>query len=149
MTYFDKPVVCSPAVYHTPLNTFPNLSSLPPSEDFIETASCSTAAVLRILCKCNGSFNAISLHFSCGLFRERPDVSESYVCFVRSCFRVKLVQEFGHAFPLKLRVPQDGRTSTDFGILFFNRRRPAAGNDRCKKSLKWQWNKVPVREEVF
>lgn len=138
----------TPPVNNTPFN-ITKLSTLSASVKFVQATACCTTAILGVLSERDRALDAVLLHLSSGCFCEGLGVSESDIRFVWGSFRVKLVEKLGHSFALQLRIMKNRRTTSDLGILPLNLRRPSTGDERCKETLKWKWNKVPVHEEIF
>ncbi len=91
----------APSVYYTPFNISKLIAA---AIQLIQTASSRAAAVLRVLRERDRPLDAIFLHLTRRLRRERPSIAKGRIRLVRGRFRVQLVEQLCHTLALELGV---------------------------------------------
>lgn len=81
-THLNEPGVHPPPVDHAPLY-LAQLARLALFIQLVQTASCRTAAILRVLRERDRPLHAVLLHLRGCLVRERPRIAERDVCLMR------------------------------------------------------------------
>jgi hypothetical protein len=146
--HLDEAGVRPPAVDHAPLDAVQRPTHAFPVE-LIEGAARRRARVLRILCKCDGTRDAVRAHLGGGLVCQRARVAERDISFMWRRRGVQLVEQCSHALALKLGPLADRGAAPDRLVLLLDLRRAALRDDGCKQGLKRQRYEVAVKEEVL
>jgi hypothetical protein len=83
------------------------------------------------------------------LLSQWPDVAEGDIWLVGGGLRMKFVEKRCHTGTLNLGVSENGRTSANVSILFFDLRRSPTCDDRSEKTLERERNEVPIGKKIL
>jgi hypothetical protein len=128
LAHFDETRVREPPIDDAPSHTLTKFPCFSSSIHLVQTASGSTAAVLRVLRECYGSLHPVVFDLLGGIFHQRFRITKSDIRFVRRSAWMQLVEQSTDASALGLRPTQNRGPPSYLGVLVHNFRCTAFGN---------------------